>query len=77
MHEWKVLNERPVGRRNLQNKRQLVPLCFKVPAEFRHWLKTQAVARNLTMTELLVTALVRYDELNPSGPLPLRSEIRK
>ena len=77
VRNWTVPNERPFRRRSARDEKQLVPLCFKVPAQFRHWLKAQAIARNLTMTELVVVALEHYDELTPCEPLPVRKEIRK
>lgn len=77
VHDWKMPGERHFRRPGARDERQLVPLCFKVPAQFRHWLKAQALARNLTMTELVVVALEHYAELSPCEPLALRKEIRK
>lgn len=77
VHNWKVPNERYFRRPGARDEKQLVPLCFKVPAEFRHWLKAQAIARKLTMTELVVVALEHYEEINPCEPLPVKKEIRK
>jgi hypothetical protein len=48
----------------------LVALYFKVPHDFRCWLKTEAAIRNVTMTELLMTALLSYVEAESTrGPV--------
>jgi hypothetical protein len=46
-----------------------VSLCFKVPFQFRHWFKQQALSRELTMTEFLVLAVESYtnEDLDPSS----------
>lgn len=55
-------NDKEVMRARHSHQRQnaSVALCFKVPLEFRHWFKVQAVARSLSMTELLVLAAQAY-----------------
>ncbi len=46
-------------------ERDLIALSFKVPRRFRYWFKTQAAIRNVTMTDLLMNALVSFVESNP------------
>jgi len=45
----------------------LVALCFKVPLEFRRWLKMEALKRDVTMTGPLVTAPESYAALSTAG----------
>jgi hypothetical protein len=56
-----------------------VALCFKVSFGFRQWFKLQALRRNLTMTEFLITAVQSYaqsgDEV--SGSHSTGTDLRK
>jgi hypothetical protein len=46
-------------------ERDLIALSFKVPRRFRHWFKTEAAIRGVTMTELLIAAVASYIRSNP------------
>lgn len=67
------MSMRQLSERSPKRLARLVALSFKVPFEFRHWFKEQALQRDLTMTEFLILAARTY----VAGTLVNNSEERK
>ena len=58
-----------------------VALCFKVPFEFRHWFKLEALREELTMTDFLIKATEWYVQAHRDTSVadnePVRPHFRK